>query len=134
MTTVTIEQHTPPKDAPFSFPILDSDQHMVEPVTLWQERVDKKFRDRAPAPRENFKGQTGNFLVFEDEALRVGQHNADPEKDTMSRKGGWDPAARLADMQIDGVAAAVLFPTLATICFGGTSDAALQQAVFAAYN
>lgn len=134
MSTTTLEAavEAKVKASPFGYPILDSDQHMSEPVDLWVRRVDKRFRDRAPAPVENYKGQPGVSLVFGEEALKVrGPAGAAP--DWMSMPGGYDPGARLKDMAADGVAAAVLFPTFGSLCFGAT-DAALQEAVFAAYN
>jgi predicted TIM-barrel fold metal-dependent hydrolase len=111
------------------YAILDSDQHMVEPLDLWQTRVDARYRADAPLAVDNYKGQTGRFLVFGDEALRVFD---DPEG-TMVRAGGYDPAARIEDMAIDGVAAAVMFPTYGAMLFG-MEDADLQEACFAAYN
>ena len=29
-------------------PIISSDGHIVEPPKLWEERLDRRFRDRAP--------------------------------------------------------------------------------------
>jgi predicted TIM-barrel fold metal-dependent hydrolase len=50
-----------------------------------------------------------------------------------ARRGGWDPAERLNDMDLDGVEAEVIYTTLGFRQFW-FQDAALQQACFRAYN
>ncbi len=49
------------------------------------------------------------------------------------RPGGWDPAERLKDMDLDGVQADVIYTTLGFRQFWFT-DAALQRACFRVYN
>ena len=53
----------------------------------------------------------------------------------MARRGrsGWDPVERIKDQDIDGVAAEVIYPSLAMPLFG-LADAELQQACFRIYN
>jgi predicted TIM-barrel fold metal-dependent hydrolase len=50
-----------------------------------------------------------------------------------ARRGGWDPAERLKDMDLDGVEAEVIYTTLGFRQFW-FKDAALQRACFRAYN
>jgi predicted TIM-barrel fold metal-dependent hydrolase len=50
-----------------------------------------------------------------------------------ARPGGWDPAQRLPDMELDGVEAEVLYTTLGFRLFW-LKDAGLQQACFRVYN
>ncbi len=50
------------------------------------------------------------------------------------RSGGWDPDARIKDMEIDGVAAEVLYPSLAMMLFAYDDDGRYQSACFRAYN
>ena len=50
-----------------------------------------------------------------------------------ARPGGWDPAERLKDMDLDGVEADVIYTTLGFRQFWLT-DAALQRACFRVYN
>jgi len=38
---------------------LSSDSHMSEPLNLWAERLDKKFRARAPHVEFEFEGVAG---------------------------------------------------------------------------
>src|SRR2546426_12590731 len=49
------------------------------------------------------------------------------------RAGGWDPQARLRDMDSEGIDLAVLFPSVA-FYLPETSDAALTAALCRAYN
>jgi len=50
-----------------------------------------------------------------------------------ARPSGWDPAERLADQDVDGVSAEVLYSTLGMRLFRMT-DGELQRAVFGVYN
>jgi predicted TIM-barrel fold metal-dependent hydrolase len=127
--------------------LVSADSHVNEPGDLWVERIDKAFRDRAPRVVDNLPGrQPGSYLVLEDippihltQGLGAGKK---PEelpnffqqttyKD--ARRGGWDPAERLKDMELDGVEAEVIYTTLGFRQFW-FKDAALQQACFRAYN
>ena len=47
--------------------------------------------------------------------------------------GGWDPNARMKEMEADGLSAEVLYPTLGLDLFA-IDDAGLQEACFRAYN
>lgn len=113
--------------------IIDADAHMAEPPELWQERVDKRFRDEAPRVVDEVNGQKGMYLVFEDVTVRFATSGKQGGSTTMQRPGGYDPAERLKDMEIDGVAAAVLYTTHGFYVFG-TRKAELQTALFRAYN
>jgi predicted TIM-barrel fold metal-dependent hydrolase len=127
--------------------LVSADSHVNEPGDLWVERIDKAFRDRAPRVVDNLPGrQPGSYLVLEDlppihltQGLGAGKK---PEelpaffqqttyKD--ARRGGWDPAERLKDMEMDGVEGEVIYTTLGFRQFW-FKDAALQQACFRAYN
>jgi predicted TIM-barrel fold metal-dependent hydrolase len=126
-----------------SYKIMDADAHMCEPPQLWAERLDQRFRDRAPHIVRNFKGQKGEFFViddhnnmrvagvfaagktFDEKFLESGLDSALP--------GGWDPAARLKDMELDGVECAVLYTTFGFSLFR-IEEPEFQQACFRAYN
>ena len=45
--------------------IISADSHFVEPPKMWAERVDKKFRDRAPHTVRDLNGKEGEFFVCE---------------------------------------------------------------------
>ncbi len=112
--------------------LISADNHVFEPVTLWQERLPGGFRDRGPRVE-----QRGDWIVMAIEGMpdrkltRVngsGAHAGDHE-----RVGGSDLAQRLRDMALDGVVAEVIYPT-----FGLFIDmipaADLQMACAQVYN
>jgi predicted TIM-barrel fold metal-dependent hydrolase len=126
-----------------SYKIVDADAHMCEPPNLWTERLDKQFSDRAPRVIKNLNGKPGEFFVidehnnmrvagvfaagktFDEKYMETGFADALP--------GGWDPAERLKDMELDGVERAVLYTTFGFGLFR-IEDPAFQQACFRAYN
>jgi predicted TIM-barrel fold metal-dependent hydrolase len=127
--------------------LISADSHVNEPGDLWVTRMDKAFRDRAPRVVENPPGQRpGSYIVMEGippihlaQGIGAGKKPEElPQffkestyKDI--RPGGWDPAERLKDMDLDGVAAEVIYTTLGFRQFWLT-DAALQRACFRVYN
>ena len=45
--------------------IISADSHMCEPPNLWVERIDQKYRDRAPHTIKGHEGKEGEFFVCE---------------------------------------------------------------------
>ena len=90
--------------------IISADSHVMEPVDLWKKGVPEKYRDAAP--------------LFPPHKLGEGFQR---------REGGSDPNARIKEMEVDGLSAEVLYPTLGLDLFG-LDDAGLQEACFRAYN
>jgi len=90
--------------------IVSADSHVMEPVDLWKTRVPRELREAAP--------------LFPPHKLGEG---------FQQRPGGHDPHARLKEMEVDGLAAEVLYPTLMLGLFS-LHDARLQQACFRVYN
>ena len=90
--------------------IVSADSHVMEPVDLWKKGVPEKYREAAP--------------LFPPHKLGEG---------FQQREGGHDPHARIKEMEIDGLSAEVLYPTLMLGLFG-LHDAGLQEACFRAYN
>ena len=127
--------------------LISADSHVNEPADLWLERIDKEFRDRAPRVVDNIPGRPpGSYLVLEgispihvSQGLGAGKKpeelpgffQSSTYKD--ARRGGWDPAERVKDMDVDGVEAEVIYTTLGFRQFW-LKDAALQRACFRAYN
>src|SRR6266576_3465060 len=90
--------------------IISSDSHVMEPVDLWKKGVPEHYRDAAP--------------LFSPHKVGEGfQHHA----------GGWDPRARINEMEKDGLSAEVLYPTLMLDLFA-LDDAGMQEACFRVYN
>jgi predicted TIM-barrel fold metal-dependent hydrolase len=90
--------------------IVSADSHVMEPVDLWKKGVPEQYREAAP--------------LFPPHKLGEG---------FQQRAGGGDPHARIKEMELDGVSAEVLYPTLLLGLFA-LNDAGLQQACFRLYN
>ena len=124
--------------------VLSSDSHVFEPPDLWQTRIDRAFRDRAPRI-ERING--GDHVVVETDQIlsgiglisNAGARFEAPE--TISAqgrfedvlRGGYDPEQHLEDMALDGVAGEVLYPSQGLFYFK-VADTALMSAIFRAYN
>ncbi len=124
--------------------IISSDSHVFEPPDLWTTRMDKAFRDRAP--RLQRVGDVDQMIVDNGQMVagiglisNAGARFEAPE--TISdhgrfedvHKGGYDPEQHLVDMEIDGVAGEVLYPSLGLSLFK-VPDSALMSAIFRTYN
>jgi predicted TIM-barrel fold metal-dependent hydrolase len=97
--------------------IISADDHVNPPPTMYAERLPRELRDRAP--RVERRGDR-EVLVFEGTerpfnslsgSAGVDEKNIEVLSKTkeIGRRGGWDPAARIVDMDFDGVDAQVLF-------------------------
>jgi predicted TIM-barrel fold metal-dependent hydrolase len=121
--------------------LISADNHVFEPVTLWQERLPARFRERGPRleTRDDWyvmaiEGMPDRKLTRAGNDQPSGPGNdADDHDGDRARTGGADPDARLRDMALDGVVAEVIYPT-----FGLFIDmipaADLQMACAAVYN
>ena len=90
--------------------IISADSHVMEPPDLWKTGVPPPFRESAP--------------LFPPHKVGEGfQHHP----------GGHDPHERIKEMEVDGLTAEVLYPTLGLDLFG-LDEAALQEACFRTYN
>jgi predicted TIM-barrel fold metal-dependent hydrolase len=130
--------------AGIDYPIIDSDAHVNEPPDLWQARVPRKMRKRAPKVLQTDHGDVWSFddgtrlrpvgltatagmsyLQFAPSGLTY---------DSM-RPGSFDTKARLRDLDLDGIWAQVLYPS---VTLSGaqtyTNDRDLQLACVRAYN
>src|SRR6266581_2968889 len=90
--------------------IISADSHVMEPVDLWKNGVPEKYREAAP--------------LFPPHKLGEGFQR---------REGGQDPNARIKEMEVDGLSAEVLYPTLLLGLYA-LEDAGLQEACFRLYN
>ena len=127
-----------------TYNIIDADGHVLEPPDFWQDYMDPAFRDRAPVLFVDTDGQ--ERLRIEGKVLggpkglgfagAIGaRQGAAPTniRYVEGRKGGFDPHARIPDMDLDGIDAVVLYPTLGLFC-GAASDPPLAAALCRAYN
>ena len=123
--------------------LISADGHFNEPGSLWVDRVPASMRDRAPR-MEHF--DEGDAWVIEgvDDPINFGMNacaGLPPEemKGWMRfedmRRGGYDPAARIAEMDQDGVDAEVLYPTpRLSAAIAANRDADYHHAMVRAYN
>jgi len=123
---------------------ISADSHVLEPADLWTERMNERFRDRAPhlESREN-----GDLWVAEGlHKLAIGLLGPmvnDKEKGVIetgferrykeTRPGANQPHARLLDQQQDHVEAEVIYPGFSLALFG-IPDAEYQRECIRVYN
>jgi len=123
--------------------IISADSHITEPPNCYIDYIDPKFRDIAPKMvRHETKG---DLFVVHGMKKPVGVALAaaagkKPEDLKMFganfenlHRGGWDPEARLADQDRDGVSAEVIYPTVGMILCNH-HDFDYKKACFDAYN
>ncbi len=120
------------------FGLISSDSHVTMPDAAWQEYLDPGLRDRAPRIEHT---DEGDFRVFEGRRTPImtldNLAGKKPEEFKLNvrkldeqRSGAWDPAARIKDMDADGIDAEVLY-------VGGplqTADTELRLASVRGYN
>src|SRR5690349_1033291 len=129
-----------------AYHVVDADGHILEPLDLWDRYMDPAFRDRAP--RVVTDNETGKErLIIEEHTSdarlsigrvgAVGARQGIVEPDAVAYKdgkpGGFDPHARIPDMDADGIDAAFLYPSIGLFS-GAIHDTGLAAAVCRAYN
>src|SRR5271156_4017545 len=124
-------------------PIISADSHITEPPNTYIDNIDPKFRDRAPhMVRDEKKGDL--FMIDGMKrpipmGLIAAAGKAAEELTLLGIKfeelhrGGWDPDARMADQDRDGVAAEVIYPTVGMLLCNH-KDYDYKKACFDAYN
>jgi predicted TIM-barrel fold metal-dependent hydrolase len=126
-----------------TYNIIDSDGHVLEPPDFWADYLDPKYRDRAPQFFTDADGK--ELLRIEGKvygrptglnvagAIGARQGATSVNKYIEGRKGGFDPHARIPDMDLDGIDAVFLYPTLGLFS-GGVEEPQLSAALCRAYN
>jgi predicted TIM-barrel fold metal-dependent hydrolase len=101
---------------PRSYQIIDADAHVNPLPDFWQEYLPLQYRDAAPRFESGddvdyvvFEGKRMPFLLMNAQAGRKAENYRLYGRKAETRPGGWEPAARCADMDTDGVDAAVLY-------------------------
>lgn len=130
--------------ASIDYPIIDADAHVYEPADLWQARVPARLRQRAPLVSRTAEGDVWSFNDAERTRAvglmaAAGSSYLDFRPSGLTyddlRPGHFDPAARLRDMDADGIYAQLLYPS---VCEEGArmfgDDRTLQLACVRAYN
>jgi predicted TIM-barrel fold metal-dependent hydrolase len=111
--------------------IISVDDHLIEHPRVWQDRVPERYREQAPHIIER---DNKHFWVYEGKIFPTIGLNAvagkdpkdwgmDPVRFEDMIPGCYDPVARLKDMDLDGVHAALCFPS-----FPGFAGGTFQRA------
>jgi predicted TIM-barrel fold metal-dependent hydrolase len=127
----------------FSFRLVSADSHIAEPPDLWTSRIDRRFRDRAPhlVSDESSDAYVIDGLVHHSMGLVATKPKyADPEI-RFSMQGRWadvpegayDPGARVAELDREGIEAELLYTTVG-LTFFGLEDHEFRYACFRAFN
>ncbi len=124
-------------------PVISADSHVAEPPNCYVDFIEPRFRDRAP--RLVHDERRGDVFRIEGSstpipmALAMGAGKAPedlPPRGARFEKlhrGGWDPEARIADQDRDGIAAEIIYPSVGMeIC--NIPDLEFKQACMEAYN
>jgi predicted TIM-barrel fold metal-dependent hydrolase len=137
----------PPKAHRY-YTVISCDDHLVEPPHTFEGRVPAKLADRAPRVVEQEDGR--EMWLYDGELLPnvgfnavigrpVDEYSFDPTRFDEMRKGTWDVAERVRDMDINGVYASLNFPSFLPGFAGqrlqsATSDRELAIACTRAWN
>ena len=140
------------------FKLISADSHVNEPPEAWA-RVQKQYGERAPKVVKDPPGvPKGTWLLIDglppvglshySKGLVVGKNHGISEVEQEKHletirfnenfryedyPGGWEPAARLRDQDIDGVAAEILFSSAVRQLYS-VADEPFQRAIFRSYN
>jgi predicted TIM-barrel fold metal-dependent hydrolase len=125
--------------------LISTDDHLIEHPKLWSDRLPSKYVDTGPRiiekrmPKSVHAGDKSHGEELSDRAAEVWQwegrvypyiglnavagkkpeeYGAEPIRYSDMLPGCWDPKARIVDMDIDGVHAALSFPSFPK--FAGT--------------
>jgi uncharacterized protein len=140
------------------FELISADSHVNEPPEAWV-RVQKEYGDRAPRVVKDPPGvPKGTWLLIDglppvglshySKGLVVSKNQGISEVEQEKHfetirfnenfryedyPGGWEPAARLRDQDVDGVQAEILFSSAVRQLYSIT-DEPFQRAIFRSYN
>ncbi len=125
--------------------VVDADGHVLEPLALWDRFLEPRYRHFKPRVVHNdwgldtvfvgsqeivtaplgLLGTPGSRMDETDPAKKIAWEQAQP--------GGFDPVARLRDMDLEGIDAAVLYPSIG-LNFWAIEDPVPAVALARAYN
>src|SRR4029453_15284875 len=128
-----------------TYDVIDADGHVLEPPDMFDKYMDPAYRDRAPRLIVDTDGK--ERLLIEGRVLgspkglgllgAIGARDGVVADATMKylegRKGGFDPHARVPDMDLGGIHAAFLSPSIGLFA-GAIQDPQLAAATCRAYN
>ncbi len=123
---------------------ISADSHITEPPGTYIDRIDPKYKDRAPKLAHD--DTAGDVMVIDNGQAVVpfyliaaaGVPSDELALDGSKRfedlhQGGWDPKARLGDQDRDGISAEVIYPSVGMLLCNHP-DYDYKHACFEAYN
>ena len=124
--------------------IISSDDHVMEPPDLWTERIEPKYRDRAPRVVRDEDGGDWWFCdgvrgTTAAAGSQVGKRFDDPANLTRAktyesvRLGAYIPEEHVKDMDLDGIDVSIIYATEGQFLYN-VPDSDLLSAAFRAYN
>jgi len=129
--------------------VVDADGHVLEPADTWLRYLEPSYRDRAiridtdPDGYEvllidgrslkTLRGQLGSLGGIEMDTERLLTRGQVTYAEG-SPAGGYDPHARLAVMDAEGIDSVLLYPTIGICWEGHVTDPGLATAYTRAYN
>lgn len=124
---------------------ISADSHIVEPPGCYVDHIEPKYRDVAPRVERHPSGRDVYVVKDLKRTVPLGfldgagmsvaerqQHIATTTFEQV-RRGGWDPEARCADMDRDGIAAEIIYASVG-IVLCTHPDAEYKDACMQAYN
>ena len=136
-----------------SFPVVDADSHVIEPVAVWDEYLDPEYRVMARSSFWHKVDEVGPHTILngrpvpELPTVNIPRHAVwrpgmtpqdigalDPKQVHPINPGATDAKQRLADMDAMGVDQALLFPTLFAEYFPVVENPDVAYALTRAYN
>ncbi len=104
------------KPAPLSYKTVDADAHVNPPPDFWHHYLPKHLQELAPRIESGddadyvvFEGRRKKLNIINAQAGRKGKDFKMEGRQSDTRSGGWEPEARLADMDADGIDAQIMF-------------------------
>jgi predicted TIM-barrel fold metal-dependent hydrolase len=132
---------------------IDADGHVLEPADTWESYIEPRFKDRALRVGTDADGFENLFIDNQPTLMLKGRLGAlgGIEAETPAEKlafqipgqrtyrdgappGGYDPHARLAVMDAEGIDRVLLYPTIGIAWEHAALDAELALAYSTAYN
>lgn len=122
---------------------ISADSHITEPPNCYIDYIDPAYRDRAPRVRS--LPNVGDAFIVEGMPTPVplgllAAAGKDPKEITTGGvafadlwRSGWDPKHRVADQELDGVGAEIIYPTVGMLLCNH-ADFDFKKACFEAYN
>ena len=128
-----------------AIPIISADSHITEPPNTYIDYIDPRGATRAPRMEHVDESSATSSSI---DGMKQADRRSGSSRRPASRprrsactgvrfeelhRGGWDPDARLADQDRDGVAAEVIYPTVGMVLCNHP-DFDYKKACFDAYN